>query len=400
MSNKSLICSFLCLSLIILFSLPCVTAQQIGNGTLEEPYQIQNIEDLIQVRNNLSANYILMNDLDGVELPDWTPIGNINSFGGTFNGNNKTISNISISSNDYKIIPLGLFGSVDENGRITNLVTSNITIRIEGKQDGKYAGPIAGYNLGYIENCHSRNVTIELENGKVGGIAGVNYGRITVCSSAGDLKASEVGGIVGSNIEGMISNSYSNATITNSERAGGIAGTNFKGNIQNCYSDNVLNSSKISGGIVGANYDNGKIQYCYSLSSILGNTLIAGGITGTNQGYIEDCISLNKCINRAKYLNISNFPHLIELNRGASIGFISGKTDYDKIPLNCYYSNQIVTNKFCHHEENGYPLSNEAIADTFPHFAWEGWDNQIWMLSHTSNIPILIWQNNTNKPIM
>ena len=391
MCNKILIFLFF-LSLIILFILPCVTAQQIENGTLEEPYQIKNIEDLINVQNNLYAHYILMYDLDGAELSDWTPIGTINSFGGTFNGNNKTISNISISSSDYRITHLGLFGAMNKDGRIINLTIENITIRIEGKQDGKYVGPIVGYNLGYIENCHSRNVIIELENGKVGGIAGVNYGIITNCSSAGDLKASEVGGIVGSNIEGLISNSYSNATIISQGIAGGIVGTNFKGNLQNCYSDNILNSSEIAGGIVGGNYDGGKIQYCYSLSSMTGNNLIAGGISGTNQGYIENCISLNEYIHGAKYLNLSNFPYSIELNRRVSIGFICGKTDYDKIPLNCYSSNQIVTNKFFHQGENGHLLRNEAIFDAFPNFVWEGWDTQVWLLHDTSNTPILVWQ--------
>ena len=61
-------------------------------------------------------------DLDGQE---WTPIGNIaNQFQGTFDGNNKTISNLVITGNKSDVC---LFG-MTTNGEIKNLTVNNAKV--------------------------------------------------------------------------------------------------------------------------------------------------------------------------------------------------------------------------------------------------------------------------------
>ena len=92
---------------------------------------------------------ILANDMD-MSGNGWTPIGyhteynGSNHFAGEFDGNGHTISNVSISGDDYS----GLFSFVSEEGYIHDLAIKGITV-----MNGSYLGTIAGRNDGTIENC-------------------------------------------------------------------------------------------------------------------------------------------------------------------------------------------------------------------------------------------------------
>ena len=101
---------------------------RLGCDTLHtDESNICSIDDLYRIRNNLSGSYTLRRNLDFKNSKDyeadvintdftqgsgWTPIGNSsNKFTGNFNGNNKTISNLTINtSSSYQ----GLFGYVED----------------------------------------------------------------------------------------------------------------------------------------------------------------------------------------------------------------------------------------------------------------------------------------------
>ena len=97
--------------------------------TNEDGYvEIRTIEELYNIRDNLTANYILMNDIDLTEATaqggewdfmgnGWNPIGSNDIYGnvtfsGTFDGNGHTIRGMRI---DVTNIPTGadkiLYGS-------------------------------------------------------------------------------------------------------------------------------------------------------------------------------------------------------------------------------------------------------------------------------------------------
>jgi len=42
-----------------------------GSGTEEDPYQITNVHELQEMNDDLSAYYILMNDIDASETREW-----------------------------------------------------------------------------------------------------------------------------------------------------------------------------------------------------------------------------------------------------------------------------------------------------------------------------------------
>lgn len=107
----------------------------------------------------------------------WTPIGQSNTFKGTFDGGNNTISNLTVSGDNTNV---GLFGKVI--GTIKNVKIANVNL-----SGSHYVGGIVGYIYGNIENCHvdGGDIKVSVKDGdngdKAGGIAGyVGEGSYTL----------------------------------------------------------------------------------------------------------------------------------------------------------------------------------------------------------------------------
>lgn len=115
---------------------------------------IRTAQEFNNIRNNLSGNYVLLNDIDLSGYSEWTPIGeNANAaFTGIFDGNGNTISGLNITKcNSYA----GLFGY--NKGTIKNVAVSG---KIDADGTGSannvaYIGGIVGYNAGTISNCRN-----------------------------------------------------------------------------------------------------------------------------------------------------------------------------------------------------------------------------------------------------
>lgn len=218
-----------------------------GSGTRNNPYLIYTLADLNAVRNNLSAYYKLMADIDLKSITNWEPIGiSSNRFRGAFDGNGHVIKNLTIDRANQSYIGLFAFYQPTNTGdSIKNL--GLIDVNIKGSS---YTGGIVGYMY--------------------------YYGKITGCFVSGDIQStnSQIGGIAGY-IENYceISNCYSVANIT------GCCGI---------------------GGIVGSFYNESKVSYCYSsgiITSITQNNSYYGGISGGyNWGIVQNCIALNPSI--------------------------------------------------------------------------------------------------------
>lgn len=210
-----------------------VSAQWTGAGTITNPYQISDTTGLRQLSNGVKGGnqysntyFILTNNIDMSGVTNFIPIGGWNSngtsysdtkyFKGSFDGNGKIISNLtilkdsSVSTNQY----IGLFGLIEANGLVKNLGIVNARTRGYGNI-GLLCGRI---DDGTIENCYS--------TGLVGG-------------------NNIVGGFVGFSDGAIIQNCYSTANVNGITYVGGFAGGLYYANTQYCYS---------SGNIVGVNY--------------------------------------------------------------------------------------------------------------------------------------------------
>lgn len=94
-------------------------------------------------------------------------------------------------------------------------------------------------------------------------------------------------------------------------QSGPIAAYNW-GLIDNCRNYATVTSySNIVGGIVGRNELNGKVTNCYNAGDVFGGYDTAGGITGYNYGFIENCAntgtveikSISQFMTNTKFLN-------------------------------------------------------------------------------------------------
>ena len=195
-----------------------------GDGTSESPLLIKtynDLKDLATYVNNgtLNTERIKLDaDIDCDGKTDFEPIGNgSKQFEGTFDGNHKTISNLSIINVNSQDV--GLFGYND--GTITDLTLSNCTISGGSSSSPSYIGALAGENSGSISGCTVINCTVscneDSSNPFVGGVVGILHGSITNCvveNTSVNAVTSDVSASVPTAYAGGIAGSRSNDTIS------------------------------------------------------------------------------------------------------------------------------------------------------------------------------------------
>ena len=243
-----------------------------GNYTVTSAEGLKNIAKLVNEEWKLGINITLTADID-LKGIDWTPIGKDDNkaYTGTFDGNGKTITGLTVTGS-YKYA--GLFGDIDENGTVKNVV-------LEGVQ-----------------------ITSDNSSGSVGGVAGDSWGTIENCSVSGSVSGTTfAGGVVGSQRGGSITGCNSSATVKGVIFAGGIAGeTNSGASLTGCYAtgdvtvENDGTNNSHAGGVVGYN-GGGTLTACYAWGSVTGSgsgTIYVGGVTGTNdEGTLTACYHAN-----------------------------------------------------------------------------------------------------------
>lgn len=217
-----------------------------------------------------------------VDLSDyrWRPIGNTwwNTFDGSFDGNNHTISNLYV--NEYHDW-VGLFGHVYQ-GKFVNITIENSIVKgfsNVGTICGMYQNVGYDWNYGDVlfDNCHVKNASVYGDN-LVGGIGGRIENRgdetgLTIvvrnCFSSGEVHGSNhVGGLIG-NIKDFakIGNCYSTCDIYATEMdAGGLIGFTKSCVLENSYATGIITSTGGSyGKLVGYLCDNITCHYMYGL---------------------------------------------------------------------------------------------------------------------------------------
>ena len=274
---------------ILLLGFNCLLAQLSGNGTANDPWLISSTADL----STLSANSTYWNghikqtaDIDA-PAGSFSPIGNNTSrFNGSYDGDEHTIDGLYIYSLGWYI---GLFGKVSYPAIISNLGVINVNISAN-----RYVGGLVGNNSGgTVSNCYSTGSV----NGSylVGGLAGSNgNGTITECYSTSSVNgyayAQYVGGLVGQNGGiGTVSKCYSTGSVNGYSEVGGLVGENYRGTVSNCYSTGSVIGFANVGGLVGRSLY-GTVTECYSTSSVNGSYLV-GGLVGGNSG--SSCTVIN-----------------------------------------------------------------------------------------------------------
>ena len=278
---------------------------------------------------NWNTNCTLEDNVDLTDTGNWKPIG-ISAFegayAGTFNGNDKTVTGLTVtSSNQY----VGMFGYVTGTVQNVNLervtVTNNYTAQYQAGSTGAVAGYLSG--TGTIVGCSvSGSVTITGTNGNAGGVVGSNYGTISNCQvnilaiTGANSNGNVAGGVAGTNSKTIENCQVNDLTITNvttaggvmgkdesssaaltgcsvndssvtgKDHAGGVAGILYSGNLAGCSVENTTittnNSSGKSGGVIGSQVS-GTAMACYFAKGFIngnGEQPNLGGVVGSQTG--------------------------------------------------------------------------------------------------------------------
>lgn len=326
-----------------------------GNGTAVSPYQISSTSDwqtLTATSNDWNKYFILTQNLDfnGTTI---TPIAPDTSdsvaghqggrFTGSFDGSNFVVRNFVINQpgNEY----VGLFGYIFE-GQIKNL-------GIEGAS-------IVGKNF-------------------VGGLLGENYGGlITNCYSTGSVTGNfEVGGLVGHS-NSSITNCYSTSSVIGTgDGIGGLVGQSYGCSITACYSTGSVSGNSEVGGLIGLIYHYGSITNCYANGSVSGTSHV-GGLVGQSQD-----VSVTNCYSTGLVSGSS---------RGGLFGYASGTI------TSCFWDTQtsgITTSA----GGNGVLGRITAKMKNILTFQNAGWANNGWVMNNGMDYPRLAWENTVGVPI-
>ena len=270
-----------------------------GTGEPNEPFRIAIAEQLASIAefpDLLDKHFVLANDinLDPNLFGGWVfDKAVIPTFYGTFDGNDHTLSHLTIKG---KGAWFGLFGKLESGAEVKDLAI--VDVNITGS--GNFIGGLVGRNSGHLTSCYSTG-TVSGDS-YIGGLVGHNHsGSITNCYSTGTASGgSYIGGLVGTNCSSgssSITTSYSSGTVSGERYVGGLVGHNG-GSITSSYSTGMVDGGTCIGGLVGGNTGGGtrsdlvcvrlgwgdggcSITNCYSTGTVNGGTII-GGLVGWN----------------------------------------------------------------------------------------------------------------------
>ncbi|WP_250227697.1 S-layer homology domain-containing protein [Anaeropeptidivorans aminofermentans] len=353
-----------------------------GAGTSEgDPYLIKTAADLAKLAELVNAGtspyadsgryYRLENDLDlssYASREGWMPIGtSAKQFKGNFNGNNKTITGLTINRSAADCI--GLFGYLYVDSKVQNIRIIDASVIGNNR-----VGGVAGYAWGAaVENCAVIGNISGADN--VGGTVGrISSGTVQDCYSSGSVTGSGdyIGGIMGylENNATTVRRCYSGSSVSGRFNVGGIVGGVGVATVQDCYSTGNIKGVLYVGGVAG-DVSSGTVKNCYSTGSVLGTDPegYVGGVLGTlSSGTVKNCVALNPSINAGAY----NF------------GRVVGKNTSDTL-LNNYAFSRIPgtwANKGLN-AKDGVDLTSQALfGDSFwttaENWNTSAWDSGVW----------------------
>ncbi|MBC6414453.1 MAG: cadherin-like beta sandwich domain-containing protein, partial [Chromatiales bacterium] len=342
----------------------------------------------------------------------WLPIGSQDQpFGAIFEGNDQTISNLTIDRPDEDHI--GLFGYTGTSSMISNIGLLDVFIRGndqvgglvghngQGRITNSYAagavtgeniiGGLVGLNFGSITNSYATG-EVTGNSGSVGGLVGRNLSSITNSYARGDVRGQDtLGGLVGWN-RGVITNSYATGAVTGEIHVGGLAGSNWS-SITNSYATGDVTGNQRVGGLVGTSESEERdsiITNSYATGDVDGSRLV-GGLVGINAaGYTDQGVNFQSSITNSyatgDVTGVQRVGGLVGFNEGGSFitnsyatGDVTGESNVDDlVGLN---ESDII---------NSSPQSTEALqAPTTATGIYSGWSTADWDFGNSLQYPTL-----------
>ncbi|MBE6571322.1 MAG: hypothetical protein E7656_03610 [Ruminococcaceae bacterium] len=306
-----------------------------GSGTAEDPYLINNLEELIYFRdtvdnvqsdrsNQFLGKYVkLTADIDLASI-NWNPIGekkDHGSFMGIFDGGDHTISNLYVEqAGEY----LGLFaytGSFIESEQavIKNLTLHNVTVK--STNNSNYVGGLVGNaTTTDFENIHVTG-TVEISGrGYIGGIVGHGYSdfnNVSVRATNGTISSTFwcAGGVIGYLGEGSTIKNAVVEGLTIKSAAGGLGSivgmSSSNDGTQPCTGENLSAKNvaiKTYTGAYGDGYANNGLGYLYGgePSILTGTNTVENVTVETSTGETPTIVDAVASIDEAIYFDLQS----------------------------------------------------------------------------------------------
>jgi hypothetical protein len=399
--------------------------------------------ELQQIRNNLSGNFYLTNDIDASETSIWNGGAGfepIDGFIGTLDGNGYTISGLTINRTGSE---LGLFGDMGTGGdlgiAIANLTLDSCSITCSGGSSvGKIAvlvGTMTGEGI-LIQNCHVTNSTVTITSDSVrfqiaGLIGDVNGGTVPAfehiyirdctaditidASTSTDRTFTDIGGLIGYAGDATITNCRSSGTInvaTNNgvdggKEVGGLVGyldgiATTSNNVTDCSTTVSVTGGRECGGFVGT-AAGATIARCSARGDVVGFKNCGGFISNRfSSTTITDCYSwgdvsaTDTVLGYAGgFIQIDDNPGADDITNCYSVGAVSADTgvggflQFDDSALGRYVSCFWDTETSGTITSDGGTGHTTAWLQTRGNFESAGWDfDTVWQIA----VPIL-WQD-------
>ncbi|MBO5732371.1 MAG: hypothetical protein J6R38_01960 [Alistipes sp.] len=241
-------------------------------------YEVNTAADLKALANDVNAGntfdgktVVLTADID-LKNENWTPIGYWQTFNGTFDGQNHTISNLKHHGTEEDCY-VGLFGYT-ENATIKNLTINNVDLKLIA--NASWAGGHMGALVGNIEGeTVIENITVS--------------GNVKIDGDMEKAGAGRIGGVVGGNaskvsLKNVVVNANEGSFVKGNSSIGGIAGQlQGETTFENCSSNiNVSAQQFYAGGIIGLTYRITSFTNCTASGNI---SVLAGRAGNDNDLY-------------------------------------------------------------------------------------------------------------------
>jgi hypothetical protein len=275
---------------------------------------VSHFKQLLAFGQNATLKFRLTNDLDLGDEPSFY----IPYLAGEFDGNGHKISNLSFNFGFVSYV--GLFGYLAPGGKVTQVGVENINIT-----GAEYVGGLVGDNhFGTVSNCYATGSVTG--NRSVGGLVGRNYdSTVSNSYSSGSVTGEgDVGGLAGRN-DGTVSNSYSTGTVSGDQNVGGLVGMEWNGAVSNSYSTGNVTGDGWVGGLVGYNYK-GTMSNSYSTGNVTG-TWGTGGLVGGNIGTVSNSYSSGNVIGDKYVGGLVGFMNTGTVSNSYSTGSVTGNDD-------------------------------------------------------------------------
>ncbi len=353
----------------------CTTSPFVGMGTVENPYEISNLNSLIYLSEHSgywgdhfkqTANIDARTTKGMNSGIGFSPIGTPDpQFTGSYHGGGYYIDSLYIvrSAENY----IGLFGHTF-GATIKKINLTNTTIK-----GSLFTGGIVGND---------------------------NSSTIDSCTVTGEItgNATHTGGIVGIGSTTIVQNSHFSGDILGINNVGGIIGYISGGSILQCSANGNIIGNDAVGGAIGYANTNTTIQqnFSFGTASAPGGTNVGGLV-----GFVDNCITFGNNYSNSRVSGNQNIGGLIgqasgitNLQYSYSTGEVHGSQNFNGF---VGISSATPTNNYWDIDASGIATSPQATGLTNEQMqiqsSFAGWDfATIWSITEGETYPYLRWQ--------